>query len=261
MTTDGRSEARLRVTPLPSIVAGELFDEIANNPVGVSVSYYNRFVYVVDQEPVPNAMVLGFSQNATTGALTPVPGTTITVSGGKTVAMGYAAGVVPSAIAEEPTSRFVYVTDQASNQLIGYTAAASGALVAMVNGPFTTGLFPANLTIDPTGKLIYVVNYNASSVQGYMIDTTTGTPSGAAGGSTGFTTPTGTGPTCVGVDPALGTFLFTSDSLDNTVTGEHLNPNTGGLTAVQNSPFPASGTPVCVVAVANGSHASQSIAP
>jgi 6-phosphogluconolactonase len=40
---------------------------------------------------------------------------------GKTVATGYAAGVVPSAIAEEPTARFVYVTDQASNQLIGYT--------------------------------------------------------------------------------------------------------------------------------------------
>ena len=141
-----------------------------------------------------NPQVLGFSQNTSTGALTPVPGTTITTVGGNTVATGYAAGVVPSAIAEEPTSRFVYVTDQAANQLIGYTVQPSGALVAMINGPFQTGLFPANLTIDPQGTMMYVVNYNANTVQGYAIDTITGTPSGVVGA---FATATGTGPTCV----------------------------------------------------------------
>src|ERR1019366_8145841 len=104
-----------------------------------SVSYFNHYVYVLDQEATTTPQVLGFSQNTTTGALTPVPGTTITTVGGKTVAIGYAAGV-PSAIAEEPTSRFVYVTDQAANQLIGYTVQSNGALVPMINGPFQTGL-------------------------------------------------------------------------------------------------------------------------
>jgi 6-phosphogluconolactonase (cycloisomerase 2 family) len=235
-----------------------LTQNVGNNPVGVTASYFNHFVYVLDQEASPKATILGFSQNTATGALTPVPGTTITTVAGKTVATGFAAGVVPSAIVEEPTSRIVYVTDQAANQLIGYTVLASGALLPMVNGPFATGLFPANLTIDPTGKLIYVVNFNGSSVEGYMIDSATGTASGAVGA---FATGTGAGPTCVAIDPALGDFLYTSDSLDNTVTGERLNPSTGGLQGVQNSPFIGSGQPTCLAVVPNGSHASQTIVP
>lgn len=231
---------------------------VGNNPVGLSASFYNHFVYVLDQETTSTPQVLGFSQNTSTGALTPVPGTTITTSGGKTVATGFAAGVVPSAIVEEPTARFVYVTDQIANQLIGYTVNPNGSLVPMVNGPFATGLYPVNLTIDPTGKLIYVVNYNANTVQGYQIDLATGTPSGATGA---FATATGAGPTCVVVDPALGTFLYTSDNLDATVAAERVNPNTGGLTGVQNSPFPGSGGPSCLVAVPNGAHATQIITP
>jgi 6-phosphogluconolactonase (cycloisomerase 2 family) len=227
-------------------------------PVGVTVSYFNHFVYVVEQQTSTTGLVLGFSQNTTTGALTPLAGTTIAGTPGNSVVTGYAAGVTPSAIAEEPTSRFVYVTDQAANQLIGYTVLPSGGLLAMVNGPFQTGLFPANLTIDPTGKLIYVVNYNGSTVVGYMIDSATGSVSGAVGA---FATGTGTGPTCVAVDPALGNFLYTSNSLDNTVTGERVSPNTGGLSGVQNSPFNGSAAPTCLAIVPNGPHATQAIIP
>jgi len=43
-----------------------------NNPVGVTVSYFNHFVYVLDQETSPNAKILGFSQNTKTGVLTPL---------------------------------------------------------------------------------------------------------------------------------------------------------------------------------------------
>ena len=231
---------------------------VGNNPVGVTASYFNHFVYVLDQETQPNATVLGFAENPSTGALMPVPGTTITTVAGKTVATGYAAGVMPSGIAEEPTARFVYVTDELANQLIGYQVLSSGALIAMVNGPFPTGLYPSNLTIDPTGRLIYVVNFNGSTVQGYMIDGSTGTPSGAVGA---FATATGTGPTCVAIDPAEGIYLYTSDSQDATVTGLQLNPNTGGLVGVQNSPFYASGSPSCLTIVPTGSHSSPTYIP
>ncbi|MDP9039048.1 MAG: lactonase family protein [Acidobacteriota bacterium] len=231
---------------------------VGNNPVSVVASYYNHFVYVLDQEASPNATILGFSQNTSTGALTPVSGTNITTVGGKTVATGYAAGVVPSAIAEDPTARFVYVTDQAANQLIGYVVQNTGALVPMVNGPFATGLFPVNLTVDPRGRLLYVVDYNANTVQGYAIDTATGTPSGAVGA---FATGVGTGPTCVAIDPALGVYLYTSNNLDNTVTAEKLTPGTGALAGIQNSPFLGSGGPTCLTVVANGAHSTQLITP
>ena len=231
---------------------------MGNNPIGVVASYYNHFVYVLDQEASPGATILGFSQNASTGALTPLPGTNITTVAGKTVAVGYPAGVVPSAIAEEQTSRFVYVTDQAANQLIGYVVQSNGSLVPMVNGPFSTGNFPVNLTVDPRGRLLYVVNYNANTVQGYAIDTATGTPSGAVGA---FATATGTGPSCVAIDPALGIYLYTANTLDNTITADKLTPGTGALAGVQNSPFLAAGTPTCVTVVPNGQHATQLITP
>jgi 6-phosphogluconolactonase len=231
---------------------------VGNNPVGVTVSYFNHFVYVLDQETAAKANILGFAQNTTSGALTAVPGTTITTVSGKTVATGYPAGVVPSAIAEEQTARFVYVTDQAANQLIGYTVSPNGALTPMVNGPFPTGQFPTNLTIDPTGKLIYVVNFNSNSIQGYMIDNATGTPASAVGA---FNKGVGSGPTCVAIDPALGTNLYTSDGGGDTVSAGKVQVNTGDLSAIQNSPFLASGQPTCLAIVPNGAHASQIIQP
>lgn len=231
---------------------------VGNNPVGVVASYFNHFVYVLDQEPSPNATILAFSQNTTNGALTPVPGTTITTVAGKTVATGTPAGVAPSAIAEEQTSRFLYVTDELANQLIGYTVGSNGALTPMVNGPFPTGQYPANLTIDPTGTLIYVVNYNANDIQGYQIDEATGAPATVAAA---VATSTGAGPDAVVVDPALGTFLYTADQLDNTVSGDKITVNNGELAHVQNSPFPGSGSPSSITAVPNGSHASQIIQP
>jgi 6-phosphogluconolactonase len=231
---------------------------VGNNPVAITTSNFNNFVYVVDQEISPNATVLGFSENTTTGALTVVPGTVITTVSGKTVATGYPVGTTPSAIVEDPTARFVYVPDQATNQLYGKVVQANGSLVSMVNGPFTTGVYPVATTIDPRGKYLYVANFNSSTVSAYAIDQATGTPA-ATVGSTG--TQVKTGPTCLTIEPALGIYLYTSNSADGTVSGLQLDPHNGGLTGIQNSPFPGTGSPSCVVAAPNGQHATQIVQP
>ena len=49
------------------------------------------------------------------------------------------AGVKPTAIASDPTDRFVYVTDFAQDQLIGYTIIDGSVLNFLTNGPFKTG--------------------------------------------------------------------------------------------------------------------------
>jgi 6-phosphogluconolactonase len=242
---------------------------VGNNPVGVVVSKPQinttaaSYVYVIDQETQANGspvgVALGFSENLTTGALTPVPGTVITTpAGGPTVATGFGAGVTPSAIAEDPSARFVYITDQATNQLYGYLTAASGALTPMPNAPFGTGLLPVGVTVDPRGKYLYVANYTSQTVGAYAINEATGTPTGSVGSASTATT---TGPTCVTIDPALGVYLYTSDNLASDVTALQLNANNGGLTQIQNTPFPTSGLPTCAVAVSNGSHPTQLINP
>jgi 6-phosphogluconolactonase (cycloisomerase 2 family) len=235
---------------------------VGNNPVGVVVSRPKSgvvFAYVIDQETptTPKAQVLGFLQNQSTGALTPTPGTVITTdSTGKTVATGYGAGTTPSAIAEDPSSRFVYITDEATNQLYGNLVANNGSLVPMTNGPFATGIFPVGVTIDPRGKFLYVANFSSNSVGAYAIDVASGTPVGSVGSAS---TTVDTAPTCVAIEPALGVYLYSSNNLASTVSALKLDPHNGGLSQVQNTPFPSSGLPTCAVAVANGSHPTQII--
>jgi 6-phosphogluconolactonase len=236
----------------------------AGNPTctltdGTGSGLQTSFVYVIDQETptTPKAALLGFSQNMSTGALTPAPGTTITTDAtGKTVATGYGAGTTPSAIAEDPSSRFVYVTDQATNQLYGSTANADGSLTPMNNSPFTTGLFPVGVTVDPRGKFLYVANFSSGTVGAYTIDQNSGNPTGAVGSAS---TATGTGPTCVAIEPALGVYLYTSNNLEGDVSAFQLAPQNGTLKQVQNTPFPSGALPTCAVAVANGSHPTQII--
>jgi 6-phosphogluconolactonase (cycloisomerase 2 family) len=238
--------------------------KVGNNPVGIVVSRPPAggtavFAYVLDQETptTPKATVLGFSQNLTTGALTPTPGTVITTdSTGKTVATGYGAGTTPSAIAEDPSARFVYITDEATNQLFGNLVANNGSLVPMTNSPFATGIFPVGLTIDPRGKFLYVANFSSNTVGAYAIDIASGNPVGSVGSAS---TSVDTAPTCVTIEPALGIYAYSSNNLASTVSALQLDPHNGGLSQVQNTPFPSSGLPTCAVAVANGSHPTQII--
>ncbi|MDR3734851.1 MAG: beta-propeller fold lactonase family protein [Acidobacteriaceae bacterium] len=229
-----------------------------NNPVSIGISpctlnppdpgacknsSYVPYVYVVEQDPAA-PRVRSFQLSLTTGKLTQV---------------GLVqAGVTPRAIAEDPTSRFVYVTDSTSNQLIGYIVQSNGSLNPMVNGPFSTGLYPEGITIDPRGQYIYVTNYNASTVSGYAINAANGTPTGVF--SNGVST-TGTGPNCVTVEPSQGVYLYTSNFIDNTVSGMQLDPHTGALSNIQNTPFNAGGNPTCAVAVQAGSHSFQALQP
>ncbi len=226
-------------------------------PGGAAGHLTSPYVYVADQEgggvASPFGVLLGFAENASTGALTP-----IATSGATTPAGGFPAGVQPSAVAEDPTGRFVYVTDEASNQLIGYTVLAGGVPVAMTNGPFTTGNQPVNLTIDPRAKFLYVVNYGSSTVGAYAIDQATGTPANSIGTSSAVP---GTNPRCVTIEPALGIYMYSANYTDGTVSGFQLDPHTGSLKQIQGNPFSANALPTCAVAVANGSHATQVVSP
>jgi 6-phosphogluconolactonase (cycloisomerase 2 family) len=61
------------------------------------------------------------------------------------------------------------------------------------------------------------------------------------------------------IEPALGRFLYTSNFLDNSITGYQLNPNSGILTGTENNPYPTAGQPTCTAAVAHGNHATEHV--
>jgi 6-phosphogluconolactonase (cycloisomerase 2 family) len=223
------------------------FVALGNNPSGIAIPATGGFVYVVDQESpltsTAHGVLLSFTENVATGALTAVSGSYFG---------GVAAGTTPSAVAADPSGHFLYVTDQATNQLYGYTFTGGGAPLAMLNSPFTAGLFPIAVTVDPRGMFVYVVNFASSTVGTYTINRATGALSGASGGAT-----VATGPTCVTIDPAIGLYLYTSNNTDNSVSAEQLDPHSGALKGVQGTQFSSQGLPTCAVAVANGAHATQ----
>lgn len=261
---------------------------VGNNPVAIAIAAPTSaqtapsagagtvFAYVVDAEgstasPSAKPTVLGFQADikvsngavSGTGNLTPITQTTF--SSTLNTYQGITAGVAPSAIAIDPAGRYVYVTDKLNNEIYGYSvttnqtlAAGGGTLTPLVSSPFSTGLYPVAITIDPRGKYVYTANYNASTVSSYSLNSLDGSLGGTA---TVGNFATATNPTCVTVDPALGIYLFTSDYLNGSMSGGKLSPNTGQLTQITNSPFPTGSLPSCVVAVANGAHATQLVNP
>ena len=217
---------------------------VQDNPMSVNVTANGNFVYVVNQNTSAQAGTVSAFSVGSGGVLTAISGSPFT------------AGVSPNASASDPTSRFYYVTDGATNQLIAYTISANGGLVPLNNGPFSTATFPDAVTIDPSGTYIYVSNYNSNSISAYQITQSTGAPSGLAGAATYSTD---TGPTCVLVEPAFGKFVYTSNFLGNSVSGFELNTSTGVLTGAENSPFPSAGQPTCAAAITHGNHPGEHV--
>jgi 6-phosphogluconolactonase len=183
------------------------------------------------------------------GTLTPAPGSP------------YNAGVKPTGVAADPTNSYLYVTDFASNHLIGYGIYNNNVLNFLQNGPFKTGGQPSSISIDPRGKFIYVSNSLDSTVTAYVIDLGTGTPSTAVNTTGSQTNNTDTQPVSVAIDPALGRFVYTANALGNSVSGFRLDPIAGTLKQTQATPYPTGNHPAALVLVPHGNHSLQTVTP
>jgi 6-phosphogluconolactonase len=224
-------------TPVANGTKG--FFPVGVNPAAVNVVASGTYVYAINQS---DATISAFQVG----------------SGGGLTAIGtFPIGVAPNAVASDPTSRWLYVTDGAANQMIGFQIQLNGTLVPLQT-PFKTDNLPDSVQVDPRGIYIYVANYNANDVSAYTIDRTNGNATQIAG-ATAYAVDAG--PTCVLIEPAEARFVYTTNFLGSTVSGFTVNPSTGGLTAVQNTPFRSSGQPTCSAAIAHGNHAIEVIQP
>ncbi len=254
--------------------AASAFLPLGNTPTATAVTDDGKNIYVTDllgttpaQTGTPNCgpgqgAVQGYnmqfdSSGNATGVLQPIPGSP------------FCAGVTPSAIAvspEQPNSRGVYVTDSAQNLVIPFRIVTPnlngpqptniGALTVLSSGPVATGETPDGIVAEPRGEYVYVANRFGPSVTGYAVNQGTNALSAISGGSgtgTGAGT-TGAQPTCVIVDPALARFVYTSNFVDNSISGFVINPNTGALSATQGGFYETSGLTSCVAATQHGNH-------
>jgi 6-phosphogluconolactonase len=226
---------------------------LGRNPVKISATSKNHFVYVIAQDSATTQNLFAFSANSSNGSLTALPG--ITINPGNVPSMGYQSGVAPAGLIVDASASHLYVTEQSSSSVIGYSIAANG--VPSIIASAKTDSIPAGMTIDQSGKFLYVASYGAGSVNGFTF-----AANGAPVVSTVATSvQVGNGPTCLSMigAPATGTpshavYFYASNQLSNNVSGNQMNPADGSLKQIQNTPFSANPLPTCLVTVTNINH-------
>ncbi|HMC62352.1 MAG TPA: beta-propeller fold lactonase family protein [Candidatus Solibacter sp.] len=228
----------------------------------------NQFLYVSDFQ---NQSVDEWSINPSSGVLTPVPGSPLSLG-----TLNFGAG-----LATNSTANIVYVGDVA--KIDAFKADATGALSALSGSPFPSGsdfflvidpqsrfLFGADVdppggvdafTIDSTGALTAVAgspfpaipNFVGNTMPNAIVVDSTGRFVYLALGGTGqiaafsIITPSGAlnpvpgSPFAAGNTPltmvAANNFLYVSNALDGTLSGYSIAPTTGILTPLSGSPF------------------------
>ncbi|MGD0682720.1 MAG: beta-propeller fold lactonase family protein [Terracidiphilus sp.] len=236
---------------------------LTNNSVvsgnAVYVTAYDLSAYNPGCIPTPPAT------SCTTSTANPgwVFGYTIGTGGALTaLANPFEAGIKPTAIAATPVDTYLYVTDYAQGQLIGYAIMSGSTLNFLPGGPYRTGSEPSAVTIDPRGKFMYVTNSLDSTVSPYQIDLATGAPTVTVNStSTGGSNQTDTQPVAVVIDPALGRFVYTANYLGNSVSGFRLDSTSGSLSINQASPYPTGAKPTAVASVPHGNYSTQAVTP
>jgi 6-phosphogluconolactonase len=219
----------------PLIVPGAPKDIIV--PTAVNLLASGSYVYVTayDSSVTPTVgYVFGFSIGSG-GVLAPLNG-----------GVPFPAGVRPSAIASDPTSTYVYVTDYVSGNVLGYSVGSTsapvpGALTQLSGSPFPSGNQPTAVVVDPSYAFAYVANSLDSTVTAYSMS------SGVL--SSIGTYATGLQPVAMGIDPSTNHFLYTANFLSNTISGFALSPADGTLLVSQFSPYTASAQPVALAAI------------
>jgi 6-phosphogluconolactonase (cycloisomerase 2 family) len=199
-------------------------------PCGLSLTMdpFGRFVYVANNGSTNvSGNVTAYAVNATTGALTPVPGSP------------FATGGAPFIV--DPSGQFVYV--RTFNSVSAYQLnATTGALTPVPGSPFATGTAPSDLTVDPSGQFVYVPNISSNDVSAYRLDPTTGALTPVPGSPFA----TAAFPRSITVDPSWQFVYVLSDTVigdtSTNISAYTLDAMTGALTPVAGSPFAAGTT-------------------
>ena len=216
-------------------------------PVGIGflagssqVTYTPKFAYVANCGSPCGGRgegVSGYAINATSGALTPVPGSP------------FSAGKAPQSVAVAPGGKFAYVLNPGDNTVSGYTINAStGALTPIPGSPFATGAFPVSVAVDPSGRFAYVSNFRDSDVSGYTINAFSGALTPVPGSP--FATPISCAGRCsaqsVSVDPT-GSFIYVASQdpkgFEGFLLAYAISAATGALTLIPGSPFAGGSSP------------------
>ncbi|MBV8631281.1 MAG: beta-propeller fold lactonase family protein [Silvibacterium sp.] len=227
-------------------------NQLSTFPVGcfpIDFKVVTGYVYVTDNGPSPtNASlyqsVFVYALNASNGQLTLTQNSELPTGATQI-----------SAINTDQANRYVYILDTGGNQIFYYTIGSNGVLQAVNGSPTAntpaSAVNPVALTSDSKSKFLYVANAGPSSGTTNPNSQITAYTIAANGVLAAIASPnpitTGSGPQCILEDPS-NQYIYTADSISNTVTGKVLDPNSGLLTDLRNkTDYATVGTPTWCV--------------
>jgi 6-phosphogluconolactonase len=203
--------------------------------VGTSIG---RLAYVVNSAA---GSLSGYTINATTGALSELPGSPLTIS--SDAALGQAL--------IDPTGSFLFVLDSGGNRIFAYKInQTTGGGSPIAGSPFATGNKPVSMTFNYTGTFLYVANTADNTISAYTVAFGTGVLAPVAGSPFSIS----------GVNPAprrivaVGSYLFAADFNANSVDVFSITLATGVLKEVSNgAPFATDTGPYSLAVDVTGS--------
>jgi 6-phosphogluconolactonase (cycloisomerase 2 family) len=140
-----------------------------------------------------------------------------------------------------------YVTLPAlGSVLLLHITGATGAITQVAQTPPTENTSPTGLALLPSKKFLYAINSRADTISIFNVAsdgtlTLSGTP-GPAGGSS---------PSAAVIDPT-GNFLLVTNNFTDNVSVFFIKPDSGALTQVTGSPFPANTGPAEILITPSG---------
>jgi 6-phosphogluconolactonase len=261
-----------------NVATGALSNLIASTPPGSVVSKMvfdpqGAFAYFG-----LNTGIAGYSLDASTGALTVLSGSPfsagqqgsfnliIAVSGSgflyaananermvhsfaiastgalTEVGTAQATGNLPGAVAVDPLSQYVFISDGVTSTVTPYVIQANGSLSPQA--PVATGPSPGVLAVDPSSAFLYVTAQTGSSFQ------YTGVQTFSIGANGALTAAQTVGEANIGSVAILGgssgvthvpQFVFVASEGFGDVTAYLVDPSSGALTVAPNSPVSTMG--------------------
>ncbi|MFI4889304.1 MAG: beta-propeller fold lactonase family protein [Steroidobacterales bacterium] len=182
---------------------------------GTTGAATGRFAYVANSGA---GTISAYAIDPTSGAMTPVSGSPITVPGSTAL---YQAQI-------DPSDSYLYVVDVAADKLFGFLINQSTGLLTPVSGsPYATGKTPVSLAFDGTGTYVYVANYGDSTISAYALTVASGALTALSGSP--YAIP-GTSPAPRQIARS-GDYLFSANFNANSVQVFAIAAGTGELTS------------------------------
>lgn len=173
--------------------------------------------------------VVGFSVNASTGALTQLTGGPWNTQTG------------PTSVAIDTAGKYLYVANTNPASVSGFSIdQTTGALTPITGSPWSVGTNPQSIVIDKSGKYIYVINMTGCSISGFRITEATGVLTALSGSP--WSVGANTFPKRAAIDTS-GKYLYVTSNAVISATGYgrvygySIDASSGALTQITGSPW------------------------